>query len=323
VRNREFGRLGWRVSEIGYGAWQIGGTQWGTVTVQRAEAALRAALEAGIDFFDTAMAYGNQRSEQIVGRVLRQENAIGRVRVATKVPPLNRRWPADARTPLEEVFPAEHIRASAEASLRALGIEPIDLMQLHVWTDAWATDSEWYDALSRLKDDGKIRAFGVSISEYDPDSALQVTRSGKIDSIQLIYNALEQAPEARLLPAARAARVAVIARVPLDEGALTGTLTEQTRFAPDDFRAQFFAPAKLPEYVRRVEAVRPLLEENGQDMATGALRFCLSNPDVATVIVGSTKEEHVRRNAAVSDLGPLPPATLSALRAHAWDRRPK
>ncbi len=322
MRHREFGRLGWRVSEIGYGAWQIGGTQWGAVPVPRAEAALRAALEAGIDFFDTAMAYGNQRSEQILGRVLRQEDAVARVRVASKVPPKNRRWPADPRIPLRDVFPPEHIRACAEGSLRALGIEPIDLLQLHVWTDAWATDAEWYDTLARLRDEGTIRAFGVSISEYDPESALEVTRSGKIDAIQVVYNALEQGPAERLLPAARAAGVAVIARVPLDEGALTGTLTEQTRFPADDFRAEFFAPGKLPEVVRRVEAMRPLLQEGGEDMATGALRFCLSNPDIATVIVGSTDPEHVRRNAAVSELGPLSPPTLAALRAHAWDRRP-
>ena len=323
MRQRTFGRLGWRVSEIGYGAWQLGGNMWGEVPEARAAEAIRAALESSIDFFDTALAYGNGRSEQLVGRVLREEGAVGRVRVATKVPPRDNRWPASAAAPVREAFPREWIRRCAETSLGNLDIGAVDLLQLHTWNDAWVDDAEWYDELSRLKDEGKIRAFGVSISEYDPGSAVQVTRSGKVDSIQLVYNAFEQAPDDELLPAAQDAKVGVIVRVPLDEGALAGKLTLESRFPPDDFRSRFFASEKLPEFVRRAEAVRPVLEQDGEGMATGALRFCLSHPAVSTVIVGSTSDAHVRQNAGVPELGPLPPETLAALRPHAWDRAPR
>lgn len=323
MRYRRLGRTGWSVSEIGYGAWQVGGNMWGEVPEARAGEAIRAALAAGTDFFDTALAYGRGRSEQVVGRVLREEGAVGKVRVASKVPPMNDRWPATPDVPLREVFPREWIRSCAERSLRNLDVGPIDLLQLHVWTDAWVREPEWYDELSKLKDEGKIRAFGVSISEYDAGSAVEVTRSGMVDTIQIVYNVFEQGPNDELLPAAQAADVGVIVRVPLDEGALTGKLTPESRFAPDDFRARFFAPEKLPDFVRRAEAVRQLLEEGGQSMAEGALRFCLSHPAVSTVIVGSVNAEHVRANAAVSERGPLPSSKLEELRAHAWDRRPR
>ncbi len=323
MRHRTFGRLGWQVSEIGYGAWQLGGNMWGEVSEARAGEAIRAALETGIDFYDTALGYGQGRSEKLVGRVLREEGAVGRVRVATKVPPKDNRWPASATVPVQEVFPRDWIRRCAEQSLRNLDIGPVDLLQLHTWNDAWAQDAEWFDELSRLKDEGKIRGFGVSISEYNPATAVAVTRSGKVDSLQIVYNVFEQAPNDELLPAAQENRVGVIVRVPLDEGALAGKLTLESRFPPDDFRSRFFAPEKLPEFVRRAEAVRPILERGGESMATGALRFCLSHPAVSTVIVGSTSAAHVRENAAVSELGPLPSETLAELRPHAWDRAPR
>lgn len=320
MKHRSFGRTGWQVSEIGYGAWQIGGTQWGPVREEQARAALHAALEAGITFFDTALAYGWGRSEQLVGKVIREAGVRDRVTIATKVPPKNRTWPARPGMPLREVFPASWIRECAELSLRNLDVGPIDLLQLHVWTDAWADDAEWYDALASLQEEGKIRAFGVSVTENDPASAVRVTRSGKIDSIQVIYNVFDQTPEEALFPAAQENDVAVIVRVPLDEGSLAGTLRPDTTFPRDDFRAMYFTPERLPETVERVERLRPLLEAPGQSMAQGALRFCLSHPAVSTVIVGSTNPEHVRDNAAASDLGPLDAATREALRAHAWQR---
>ncbi|HET9983004.1 MAG TPA: aldo/keto reductase [Longimicrobiales bacterium] len=320
MRHRTFGRIGWSVSEIGYGAWQIGGNMWGTVEEERAEAALEAALEAGIDFFDTALAYGMGRSERLVGRVLRRSGARERVRVATKVPPRNGQWPARAEAPLREVFPAAWIRECAERSLDNLDIGAIDLLQLHVWTDSWADDAEWYEALAALREEGSIRALGVSVNDHDPASALRVTRSGRIDSLQVIYNVFDQSPARELFPAAREMDVGVIVRVPLDEGSLAGRLTTETRFPPQDMRSRYFAPERLPEVVRRVEALRPVLETDGQSMAEGALRFCLSDPAVSTVIVGSADPAHVRRNAAVSEQGPLPAATVEALRGHAWPR---
>ncbi len=320
MRHRTFGRTGWRVSEIGYGAWPIGGGMWEEIPESRAKAALHAALDAGIDFFDTALTYGNGHSERLVGEVLREAGARERVRVATKVPPLSQVWPAHPGVPLHEAYPAHWIRGCAEQSLRNLDIGPIDLLQLHTWTDSWVDDSEWYEALSGLRDEGKIRAFGVSVNDHDPGSALRVTRSGKIDSIQVIYNVFDQSPAAELFPAAGEAQVGVIARVPLDEGSLAGKFTRETTFPPGDFRGSYFAGERLGETVDRVDGLRPLLEHPGQSLAQGALRYCLSHPAVSTVIVGSTSPEHVRQNANASGFGALDAGTLEALEGHAWQR---
>jgi aryl-alcohol dehydrogenase-like predicted oxidoreductase len=320
MRHRIFGRTGWRVSEIGYGAWPIGGGMWEEVPAARAREALHAALDAGVDFFDTALTYGMGLSERLVGEVLREAGARERVRVATKVPPLSRIWPASPEVPLRDAYPAHWIRECAEQSLDNLDIGPIDLLQLHTWTDAWTDEPEWYDALSALRDEGKIRAFGVSVNDHDPASALRVTRSGKIDSIQVIYNIFDQSPAAELFPAAAEAGVGVIARVPLDEGSLAGKYTRETVFPEGDFRASYFAGERLGETVERVDRLRPILERPGQSLAQGALRFCLSDPAVCTVIVGSTNPEHVRQNAEASALGRLDAETLDALSSHEWTR---
>lgn len=320
MRHRRLGRTGMQVSEIGYGAWQIGGNMWGAVSADRARDAIRAAIDSGITFFDTALAYGHNRSEALLGEVVRRSDERDRLQIATKVPPRNWQWPARPEYPLRDVYPGRWIRECAEQSLRNLDTGPIDLLQLHVWTDAWAHDDEWFDALSRLREDGLIRAFGVSINSHEPESALEVTRSGRIDTLQLIYNVFDPTPAEQLLPLAQEMDVGVIVRVPLDEGALAGRMTADTRFAPGDFREKYFAGDRLPETVERVERLRPLLEGDGQSMAQGALRFCLSHESVSTVIAGSTDPEHVRRNAEVSDLGPLAPEVLSRLADHAWNR---
>lgn len=319
MRNRRFGRLGWQVSEIGYGAWQIGGNMWGEVGERDAEAAIEAALEAGITFFDTAWAYGRGRSEKILGRVLTRTGARDRVRVATKVPPMNMEWPANHASKLRDVFPASWIRQCTKESVEALGFTP-DVQQLHVWSDSWADDNEWSDELSRLKSEGMFAAFGVSINDHEPETALRVVSSGKIDSVQVIYNVFDQTPEKELYPACMENDVAVIVRVPLDEGSLGGKLTKDMSFAPDDVRSRYFAGDRLAQAVDHVEALRPLLERDGQTLAQGALRFCLTHPAVTTVIAGSTKPKHIADNASVSDMGGLNDETLDALRAHAWPR---
>lgn len=319
MKKRRFGRTGWEVSEIGYGAWQIGGNMWGDVTDRDAEAALEAALEAGITFFDTALAYGRGRSEQLLGRVLKRLRVREQVCVATKVPPMNGEWPARHDVRLREVFPANWIRDCTEQSLSNLGFEP-DVQQLHVWSDSWAADDEWYEAMLELRERGRFRAFGVSVNDHQPESALEVTRSGRVDSLQVIYNIFDQTPADELFAAAREQDVAVIVRVPLDEGSLAGTLTKSTRFAPNDMRARYFAGDRLALTVERVEKVRPILESDEQSLAQGALRFCLSNDAVSTVIAGSTKPAHIRDNAAVSGMGPLEEEVLDRLRAHAWPR---
>lgn len=320
MMNRRLGRTGWRVSEIGYGAWQIGGTMWGPVEEAAAKAALAAALESGIDFFDTALAYGHGRSERLVGEVIGASGERDRVRIATKVPPMNWQWPARHDAPLRDVFPADWIRECAYRSLGNLGGDPIDLLQLHVWTDAWAEDGEWYDALCALREEGAIRAFGVSVNDHDPASALAVTRSGRIDTIQVIYNVFDQSPEAELFPAAQAADVGVIVRVPLDESSLGGTLRPDTVFAEGDMRRSYFRGARLAETVKRVERLRPLLAAGGQTLAQGALRFCLSHPAVSTVIVGSVDPGHILENVLASRAGPLEPSARIRLKSHVWPR---
>jgi aryl-alcohol dehydrogenase-like predicted oxidoreductase len=318
--NRRLGRTGWRVSEIGYGAWQIGGTQWGDITDDAGRAAVEAALEAGVDFFDTALAYGHGRSERLIGDVLRASGDRDRLYVATKIPPINWQWPASHDSAVGDVFPADWIRDCAMRSLENLGGDPIDLLQLHVWTDAWTDEPEWYEALVALQDEGVIRAFGVSANDHDPASAVRVVRSGRVDTVQVIYNVFDQTPEDELFPAAQAGDVGVIARVPLDEGALGGGFRLDTKFAEGDMRRAYFQGARLGETVRRVERLRPLLANDGQALAQGALRFCLSHPAVSTVIPGSADPVHVRDNAVASDLGVLDPTSRIKLKSHAWPR---
>lgn len=320
MMNRRLGRTGWRISEIGYGAWQIGGTMWGVVDDDQARAAVEAALESGVDFFDTALAYGHGRSERVVGEVVRGAGERDRVRIATKVPPMDWQWPAREDAPLRDVFPADWIRECAHRSLEHLGGDPIDLLQLHVWADAWTDDDEWYDALCALREEHVIRAFGVSVNDHDPAGAFRVTRSGRIDTVQVIYNVFDQAPEEALFPAAQEADVGVIARVPLDEGSLGGTLTRESTFAESDMRRSYFRGERLGETVKRVERLRPLLEADGQSMAQGALRFCLSHAAVSTVIAGSADPAHIRENAKVSTAGPLAASVRLRLKSHAWPR---
>jgi aryl-alcohol dehydrogenase-like predicted oxidoreductase len=292
---------------------------WGAVSDQTAEAALEAALEAGINFFDTALAYGRGRSEQVLGRVLLRTGMRDKVRVATKVPPMDWEWPARHDSALHDVFPAHWIRECTEQSIENLGFAP-DLQQLHVWSDSWAANNEWSDALAALKQEGSIAAFGVSVNDHEPHQALAVVRSGKIDSVQVIYNVFDQSPGKELLPAALEHDVAVIVRVPLDEGSLGGRLTKDTVFEPTDMRTRYFAGDRLAQTVDRVEKIRPILETADQSMAQGALRFCLSHEAVSTVIAGSVNQSHIRENARVSERGPLEPSTLDQLRAHAWLR---
>ncbi|HUP88638.1 MAG TPA: aldo/keto reductase [Longimicrobiales bacterium] len=319
MRTRRFGKTDWQVSDIGYGAWQIGGNMWGAVSDADAEKALEAALDSGITFFDTALAYGEGHSEQVLGRVLKRTKRRDHVRVATKIPPMDRQWPASPRSPLRDVFPAKWIQQCTAKSIKNLGFEP-DLQQLHVWTDSWADDNEWYDTLQELKQRENFRAFGVSVNDHEPESAVGVTRAGRIDSLQVIYNIFDQSPEKELFSAALDNDVGIIVRVPLDEGSLAGKLTLETKFERGDFRAEYFGGDHLKQAVEHVEKLRPVIEKDGQTMAEGALRFCLTNPAVATVIVGSTKPDHVRANADVSDKGALDLGTMSALRSHVWQR---
>ena len=318
MKYRMLGRTGFEVGEIGYGAWGIGGIQWLGGTDSESLTALRRAIELGLNFIDTALAYGDGHSEQLVGKVVRE--AGHRIYVATKVPPKNQLWPARPGIGIEKVFPHDYILRSAERSLRNLGVETIDLLQLHVWNPEWIARDDWRRALEELKGSGKVRTVGISINDHQPDSALEIIATGLIDTVQVIYNIFDQSPERNLFPLAIARNIGVIARVPLDEGGLTGKIDEHTRFAPGDFREGYFQGDRKRQVKEHVDS---LLRDLGVDTAglpEIALRFCLSHPAVSTVIPGMRSLRNAEANCAVSDKGALPEETLAALRRHAWER---
>ena len=318
---RKLGASGLVVSEIGFGAWAIGGFMWGGPRDAESREALARAVDLGVNFIDTALAYGSGHSENLVGEYVRSRRDKT-IHVATKVPPKTMRWPAGKNARLADVFPSDYLRTCCESSLKNLGLEQIDLLQLHVWEDAWTGQDEWYQTMADLKAEGKIRLIGVSINDHDPASAVRLVRSGRVDAVQVIYNVFDQSPEDALFAACVEHGVGVLARVPLDEGSLSGKLRADTKFPEGDFRNQYFSGGLLGETVRRVEAVRPtLVEESGApSMARAALRFCLSHPAVSTVIPGIRTTLQAEENVAASKDGPLPEAVRGKLRAHRWLR---
>jgi aryl-alcohol dehydrogenase-like predicted oxidoreductase len=315
---RTFGRTGWRVSEIGYGMWGMAG--WtGSQDAQSLEA-LQLAVDRGVNFFDTAFAYGDGKSEGLLKRTLRA-NPGKRLYVATKVPPKNRRWPSRRGDRLDDIFPPDYIREYAERSLENLGLETVDLLQFHVWEDDWAEDARWQRAMEDLKREGKVRAIGVSINRWEPWNGIRALRTGLVDAVQVIYNIFDQAPEDELFPVCRELNIGVIARVPFDEGSLTGTLTRQSRWPQDDFRSLYFAPENLTPTMDRVEALQRLVPA-GMTLPDLALRFILANGDVDVVIPGMRTPAHVLANVRASEAGPPPAELLRQLRQHRWDRKP-
>jgi len=318
MKYRTLGRSGLRVSEVGVGAWAMGGAMWGGKRDDDAKAAMQRAHELGVRLIDTALVYGDGHSEKLVGEFARARKDV---LVATKVPPKAMQWPARPGSKLEEYFPGAWVRECCERSLRNLGLEHIDLLQLHVWNDAWTERDEWYGEMVKLREEGKIRAIGISVNSHDPASAVRVVKARRVDAVQVFYNIFDQSPEDELYPACIEYGVGVLARVPFDEGSLTGKLREDTVFPRGDFRAQYFAGV-LKETVQKVEAMRPILEGSAKSMARAALRFCLSHPAVSTVIPGLRNAQQAEENSAASDDGPLPADVIAELRAFRWVRQP-
>jgi aryl-alcohol dehydrogenase-like predicted oxidoreductase len=316
MQYRVFGRTGWKVSEIGYGMWGMAG--WTGSDDAESRAALDRAVALGCNFFDTAWAYGDGRSEQLLGALLERHPGT-RLYTATKIPPKNRSWPARDSYALDEVFPADYIREYTEKSLRNIGVSTIDLQQFHVWTDAWANDDRWQRAVASLKEEGLVRAVGISINRWQPANVLKALATDLIDVVQVVYNVFDQAPEDELFAECRRRNVAVIARVPFDEGSLTGTLTADTTWPAGDFRNIYFQPDNLKQTVARVAALRPHVP-SGMPLPELALRFILQNQDVSTVIPGMRKPGHVEANLAASDGRPLAGDVMTELRKHRWDR---
>ncbi|RDV16056.1 aldo/keto reductase [Pontibacter diazotrophicus] len=315
---RRFGRTGWNVSEIGYGMWGMAG--WTNSDDEQSDRSLDIAVEGGCNFFDTAWGYGAGKSEEILGRLLKR-HPDQRLYVATKIPPKNMKWPSKPDYKLEDCFPADHIIEYTEKSLKNLGVETIDLQQFHVWEDSWAENEEWQRAVEKLKADGKIQHMGVSVNRWEPENVQNTLRTGHISSVQVIYNIFDQAPEDTLFPLCRELDIATIARVPFDEGTLTGTFTKETTFPEEDWRSTYFVPENLNSSVEHADRLKPLVPQ-GMTMPEMALRFILSNPDVSTTIPGMRKAPHVKSNLSASDGKGLPKDLLDELKQHRWDREP-
>jgi aryl-alcohol dehydrogenase-like predicted oxidoreductase len=283
-------------------------------------ASLQLSVDLGCNFFDTAFAYGEGHSERLLGQLVRQ-NPEKRLYTATKIPPKNRKWPSRREFSLNDCYPPDYIEEYIHKSLENLGTQSIDLIQFHTWEDAWLEDDRWAKKLDELRRQGLIHATGISINRWEPWNGVRTVRSGLIDAVQVIYNIFDQNPEDELFPACEEKDVAVIARVPFDEGTLTGTLTLESRWPEGDWRNTYFVPENLKASVARAEALKPLIPP-GMNMTEMALRFILNNPTVSTIIPGMRKERHVRSNIAASDAGPLPEELHAGLRPHRWDRTP-
>jgi len=315
---RRFGRTGWKVSEIGVGMWGMGG--WTGSNDEESLRSLQRAVDLGCDFFDTAWGYGAGLSEGLLGRLVRA-NPGKKLYTATKIPPKNFQWPSRREYTLDDCFPPDHIEKYVHWSLRNAGLESFDLMQFHTWEDSWVEDHRWVKEVEDLRRQGLFHAVGISINRWEPWNGAETVRSGLIDAVQVIYNIFDQNPEDELFPACKEMDVAVIARVPFDEGTLTGTLTKDSKWPEGDWRNTYFVPENLHACVERAESLRPLVPK-GMSMAEMALRFVLDNPIVATVIPGMRKTAHVENNLAVSDHPPLDQETHSQLKGQRWDRKP-
>jgi aryl-alcohol dehydrogenase-like predicted oxidoreductase len=315
---RRFGRTNWKVSEIGYGMWGLAG--WTGSEPDEYEKALGRSVELGCNFFDTAWGYGAGKSEQVLGRLLKKHKDK-KLYAATKIPPKNFKWPSRPEYKLEECFPAQHIIEYTEKSLQNLSVERIDLQQFHVWEDGWANNDDWKRAIEKLKKEGKIQHIGISVNRWEPENVLETLKTGLIDAVQVIYNIFDQNPEDKLFPLCRKLDIGVIARVPFDEGTLTGTLTKDTVFPKDDWRSTYFVPENLNASVDHAEALRPSIPE-GMTMPEMALRFILCNDDVHTIIPGMRKIRNVEANMRASDEKKLDKKLEKALKGHRWDRVP-
>lgn len=319
MKYRRFGKTGWMVSEIGYGMWGMAG--WTDSNDRESRESLQVAVDLGCNFFDTAFAYGNGHSEKLLGELVRA-NPGKRLYTATKVPPKNLQWPSRREYSLDDCFPPQHIEDYVHRSLENLSLDALDLIQLHTWEDSWLKDDRWLETLSGLKRQGLVRAFGISINRWEPWNGVEAVRTGVIDSVQVIYNIFDQNPEDELFPACREKDVAVIARVPFDEGSLTGNLTRDSKWPEGDWRNTYFVPENLNSTLDHVDALRPLVP-TGITLPEMAMRFILMNPVVSTVIPGMRKPQHVRGNVAASEADPLPGPLYAELQKHRWDRKPR
>lgn len=318
MKYRRFGRTDWHVSEVGYGMWGMAG--WTASDDSQSAKSLDLAVEKGVNFFDTAWGYGEGHSEELLGKLVKRHPSK-KLYTASKIPPKNFQWPAKPEYAFEESYPTEHIMEYTHKTLKNLGLEQIDLMQFHTWDDGWSDREEWQRAIEDLKTSGKVAAMGISMNRWEPENGIKALKTGMLDAVQVIYNIFDQAPVDNLFPLCKALDIATIARVPFDEGTLTGTMTKETTFPEGDWRGTYFVPENLISSVEHADALRPLIPE-GMTMAEMALRFILMNDNVATTIPGMRKQRNVLANTANSDGNLLSNELYEELKKHRWDRVP-
>ena len=317
MRYRTLGRTGLRLSELGFGAWGIGNTSWIGADDQSSIQALKVARDAGVNFFDTALVYGRGHSEELIGRLFGNSEEVV---ISSKVPPKNGKWPMPHGIPLRDAFPKEHVLECLAKSVRNLQRRAIDLYHFHVWSDEWAGDPEWLETVETIRKSGLARFVSISINDHEPENVLKALDSGLIDSVQVIYNIFDQSPEKHLFPYCEAHGIGVVARVPFDEGGLTGMIRLDTTFPDGDFRNRYFGGTRKQEVVERVGRLLADLDITADHLPSISLRFCISHAAVTSVIAGMRKPEHARRNAEAASEGPLEPDMVKKLRQHIWAR---
>jgi aryl-alcohol dehydrogenase-like predicted oxidoreductase len=317
MQNRTLGRTNLNVSDIGYGAWGIGKSQWIGADDHESLASLKAARDHGVNFFDTALAYGDGHSERLINQAFGRDREVI---IASKIPPINRVWDIKPGSPIQGTFPKKYVLECLDQSLSNLGRDQIDLMQFHTWIDDWATDAEWLDTVRLMKKSGKVRFIGISVQSHLPNTVLEALATSQVDTVQVIHNIFEQSPEDQLFPACQQHNIGVIVRVPFDEGALTGKITPDTKFPDGDFRNFYFSGDRKEEVWEHVQEISENLNIDIAELPEYALRYCLSFPAVSTVIPGMRNVHHVQSNATASDKGPLSPDIVQKLHAHRWTR---
>jgi aryl-alcohol dehydrogenase-like predicted oxidoreductase len=318
MQYRKFGRTGVQVSDIAPGLWGMSG--WSGSNDRESQQALQLSVDLGCNFFDTAWAYGEGKSDGLLGQTI-AKNKGKRLFAASKIPPKNERWPALPKYKYKDVFPPDHVFKYADLIRKQLGTDSIDLLQFHVWTDKWTDDPDFRKTVEKLKNDGTIRYFGLSLNRWEPENGIKAIRTGLVDAVQVIYSIFDQSPEDKLFPLCKEMNIGVIVRVALDEGSLGGKMTKDTTFPKDDWRSGYFNPKNLANTMKRVDKLKEILPP-GMSLPEMALRFVLSHPAVSTTIVGMRKLAHVRENIALSDKGPLSPELLKKLKKHRWNRKP-
>ena len=319
MKYRKFGRTGLEVSDIGYGLWGMGG--WSGSDDRQSLEALQLAVDLGCNLYDSAWAYGDGKSDSLLGQTI-AKNSGKRLYAASKIPPKNLRWPASPQYKYHDVFPPDRVFKYADLIRKNLGADTIDVLQFHVWDDSWTDEPDFRKTVERLKRDRIIRFFGLSLNRWEPQNGIKAIRTGLVDAVQVIYSVFDQSPEDELFPLCQELNIGVIVRVALDEGSLGGKMTRESKFPASDWRSGYFNPQNLNNTMDRVDKLKQILPK-GMTLPEMALRFVISHPAVSTTIVGMRKLEHVRENIALSDKGQLDPGLLQELKKHRWDRKPE